>query len=308
MSSVVVLGAGVVGQVYASLLGAAGHQVSIVARGQRADDLRASGIVLERAGAAVRPSCRVVTGLAEAGPVDAVLVAVRGDQLSSVQAEVAESAAPTVVCMANPLGLRRSWEREIGVTRNVFAFSGVGGLIAENGAVRYHVVRQQPTVVDSAGRAGAAVIRMMESTGLPVRAEAQMGAWLATHTVFIGGLGAALLATEQGSAGVAQSRPRARELVAAISEAFDALQRRGMPVRPGALRTIFVRVPTAFATRYWQRQFDGPMVRLAIEPHVLATRNSEFPQLVGHALGLVGADAPRYRQLVSPYAREASPA
>lgn len=128
-----------------------------------------------------------------------------------------------------------------------------------------------------------------------------MPAWLDTHTLFIAGVGAAVLAAREGAPDVATSRSRARELVRAIGDGFDALQESGCAVRPPALRAIFGRVPTWFAGRYWQRQFAGPTVRVSIEPHVIATRSSEFPQLADRAIGLVGERAPRYRQLVEPW-------
>jgi 2-dehydropantoate 2-reductase len=302
MSKVVVIGAGVVGQTYAGLLATAGHDVSIVARGHRADQLRSSGIVLNQGGRVSQSACHVIDALDGAEPADVVLIAVRGDQLPSVQTEVAASAASVVACMSNPLGHRETFEQQVGAQRTVFAFSGIGGLIGEDGSVRYHRVRQQPTVVDVGAQAGPAVAELMASTGMTVRRETQMNSWLDTHSVFIGGIGAAVITTENGAPEIAQSRKRVREIVLAVSEAFDSLQQHGIPVQPSALRTIFGRVPTWFSTRYWQHQFAGSMVQVSIAPHVLSTRASEFPQVVDYALSLVGQDAPDYRRLVTPCA------
>ena len=306
MSRVVVVGAGVVGQTYAGLLASAGHDVSLVARGHRAERLRTSGIALQRRDLTSRPTCHIVSSLDDAGPADVVLVAVRGDQLPTVQSEIAASLAPIVACLSNPLGHRADFERAIGAERTVFSFSGIGGLIAADGSVHYHHVNQQPTVVDVGANAGPAVAALMASTGLAVRREAQMGPWLDTHSVFIAGMGAAILTTENAASGVAHSRQRVREVVLAISEAFDALQSRGLPVRPFALRIILGRVPMWFAAGYWQRQFAGPVVQISIAPHVLSTHDTEFPQIVDHALGLIDREAPRYRQLVRPCASPAT--
>ncbi len=297
MSAVTVLGAGVVGQVYAGLLSEAGHEVTVVARGRHAEQLHARGVVLEREGRTQRPGCRIVTGLAAARPVQTLVVAVRGDQLSSVQAEVAASAAPAVVCMATPLDQRAGFERQVGTDRTVFAFSGIGGSIGEEGIVRYHIVRQQPTTVDVATVRGQEVAEVFASTGLPVRREERMPAWLDTHAVFIAGIGSTVLAGG-GADSVARSPARVREMVVALGEAFDALEEAGTPVRPPALRTIFGRVPWWLATRYWQRQLAGPMVRTSIEPHVRSTRDSEFASTVDFARSLVGPGAPRYQHLL----------
>lgn len=297
MTRVSVLGAGVVGRTYAGLLAAAGHDVSLVARGARLDELRATGVVLETGGRTTRPPVTVVADSAEARPADVFVVAVRGDHLASVRADAADTDAPTVVCLANPLGEREDFAEAVGRTRVVFAFSGIGGDVTDDGAVRYHVVRQQPTVVDITAYRGPLVADLMEGTGLPVRREPDMVAWLDTHTVFIAGIGSACL-RDGGSEAVARSFSRARELVLAMSDGFDGLERGGTTITPGALRAIFGKVPSPFAALYWKRQFAGPVVRVSIEPHVLATRESEFPCVVAHALGLVGEGTPRYRQLL----------
>ena len=120
-----------------------------------------------------------------------------------------------------------------------------------------------------------------------------------------------MLTTEGGAPGVSRSRERARQIVSAISEAFDALQGHGVPIRPAALRTIFGRVPTWFAARCWQRQFRGPMVQVSIAPHVLATRHTEFPHVADHALSLYAnctkTDCP-YRAAAGPGAGIRRPA
>lgn len=297
MSRIVVVGAGVVGQVYAGLLAKAHHDVTLVARGARAAHLHDNGVVLDRDDVRLNPACRIVGNVADAGDAETLIVAVRGDQLASVKQDVAASAATTVVCMTNPLEHREAFEQRVGAERTVFAFSGVGGFIDDGGVVRFHIVRQQPTVVDVYAPHGSKVAELFAGAGLPIRRESRMPDWSATHTVFIAGIGSALLAGG-GADGVARSRGQARELVKAVSEAFDELSRRGSMIRPASLRTIFGRVPTWIAARYWQHQFASPMVRVSIEPHVQASRDSEFPQVVDFALRLVGDRPQRYRRLL----------
>lgn len=61
-------------------------------------------------------------------------------------------------------------------------------------------------------------------------------------------------------------------------------------------------MPASFAEWYWQRQFASPTVQVSIELHLLATRDTEFPPVVGFALDLVGVGAPLFRRLVEPCA------
>src|SRR5579884_4111078 len=101
---VLVVGAGVLGSVYAAKLRQAGHDVAILARGQRAAELRTYGIVLEDATSGRQTATRVeVTG--RLGPEDAydlVMILVRKDQLASILPGFgANHATPTFPFMVN---------------------------------------------------------------------------------------------------------------------------------------------------------------------------------------------------------------
>ncbi len=52
-------GAGVLGSLYAARLQEAGHQVSVLARGQRLSDIREHGLVLEDANTGLQTTTRV---------------------------------------------------------------------------------------------------------------------------------------------------------------------------------------------------------------------------------------------------------
>src|SRR3984957_16375137 len=81
---ILVVGAGVIGSVYAGKLLEAGHEVVMLARGRRLSDLKAHGLVLEDAESGQRTEVAVAARAqppADA-PFDLVLVPVRSDQLT----------------------------------------------------------------------------------------------------------------------------------------------------------------------------------------------------------------------------------
>src|SRR6478735_12434434 len=82
---ILVLGAGVIGSVYAGKLLQAGHEVVLVARGSRLVDLQTQGLILQDAQTGDR-SVLPVTAVSEPAtddPFDLVLVTVRAEQLVS---------------------------------------------------------------------------------------------------------------------------------------------------------------------------------------------------------------------------------
>lgn len=80
----------------------------------------------------------------------------------------------------------------------MFAFSGVGGFVEPDGPVRYHLVRQLPIVVGVDAPKGRAAVDLLLSTKLPIGREVDMESWLATHSIFIAGVGSLLLANGNG--------------------------------------------------------------------------------------------------------------
>src|SRR5450759_5887052 len=79
-----VYGAGVIGSVYAAYLWEAGFDVTLLARGQRAEALHKNGIVLENAATGQRTVSRVPVSehLAPTDIYDVAIIAVRMDPVS----------------------------------------------------------------------------------------------------------------------------------------------------------------------------------------------------------------------------------
>jgi 2-dehydropantoate 2-reductase len=97
---ILVMGAGVIGGVYATRLQAAGETVTLLARGQHAAELRTSGLVLEDAstGQSTTSHLSIVERLAPDDSYDLALVCVRLDQVAATIPELAANQRiPTVV-------------------------------------------------------------------------------------------------------------------------------------------------------------------------------------------------------------------
>lgn len=289
---VAVIGAGVIGQVYAGRLAAAGHNVWLLARGQALQRLAYGGVCLCRAdGAVLRPAVTVVGAAAEIPAIDVAYLAVRGEQVAQALPLLAAVDASAVVTLANLGAQAADTVHRIGPERAVLGFPGVGGVWSDAG-VQYHEIPQQATMVGAVGGRHGVVAEDLARAGFAVATEPDPVSWLATHAVFIVAVGAAIIAAG-GSEALGRERARTADMVFSVRDGFAALARAGVAVRPMALRTIFSVVPSVFSVPYWQRQLRGPLGRLALAPHVLATRDSEFPFLVRQARMLVG-HAPRF--------------
>jgi 2-dehydropantoate 2-reductase len=292
---VLVIGAGVVGQVYGGRLAGAGHDVTMLARGETAAQMSAMGITLSNvssSGSGQHVPVAVVTELPNA-PFDTCIVAVRADQTAGV-IELVRAVRTTRLVFLQNAGTHLHELTQLN-SRAVFAFPGVGGTRDPGGAVRYLQVPQQHTTVGRAGGRETAVAELLRTTGMPVTVIDDMSAWLQSHIVFLVGVGAALLTRGADAQALAADRTQVRAMIMAIREGFGALSRGGTTPTPAAVRTIFTRVPIAFAARYWSRQLAGPVGTLAIAPHVAATRGNEMPVLAADVRKILDANGPTPR-------------
>ena len=292
MTRVLVVGAGVIGQIYAGRLMQAGHDVTILARGTTADVLAEHGISLRTDGRSCRVRPRVSRDVGGEAAWEMILVAVRRDQVAGVLPLVAKLPARRVVFMLNQsLGLDRVCE-QAGAERAVLAFPGVGGHRAQDGTIDYLAVPQQHTTVGGHGGVEGAVADALRSAGFAVDVVDDMPGWLKTHAVFITAVGAAILACGGDSIALAADRRRVGVMVAAVREGFRALAGNGVTVTPTALRMIFTVVPRVFAVRYWRGQLRGPVGTVMIAPHMRATRDTELPLLCADVRTLTAGDQP----------------
>ena len=158
---ILVVGAGVIGSVYAGRLLEAGHSVTLCARGPRLAELRERGLVLEDASTRRRVHYEV-TAVAtpdSSMPCDVVLVAVRRDQMVStlpllacVQAEV--------VFFGNAVGLTTQLANRMG-QRTLFRVSGRRGSQGR----RDRAFRPDPAAEDDVGRPHSAAFTASQGLG-----------------------------------------------------------------------------------------------------------------------------------------------
>lgn len=145
---VLVYGAGVIGTLYAARLKGSGHQVTVLARGQRLADIRRYGLVLDDILTGVRSVgvVNTIAGLDANDQYDLALIMVRRDQLASTMAELEASRnIPILLFMLNnPIGSILLSEK-LGA-RVMLGFPGAGGT-REGHTVRYAMIAQQPTML-----------------------------------------------------------------------------------------------------------------------------------------------------------------
>ena len=190
---ILVFGAGALGTLYAAKLAHAGHQVSLLARGRRLEELRAHGVrVRTRRGAdTLTADVRVALRVTEA-PHDLIVVLVRRHQVDAVLPLLADAPGDTsdVLVMVNVATGYDAWREALG-SRLVVGFAGAVASFGADGVLE-HVLAPaflQPMVLgEPSGPRSERVMQLasvFSGAGFPVRVRDDMEDWQRSHAAWI---------------------------------------------------------------------------------------------------------------------------
>jgi 2-dehydropantoate 2-reductase len=266
--NVLIVGAGVIGTIYGAQLGAAGHEISVLAHGDRTDAIAARGLCARDVSSAVETHApaRVVPSAGEPD-VDIVLVALRRDDLQSAAGALAEVTPDALVLFMgnNPAG--RSGLPSGSGARVALGFPGVGGTIGASVAT-YYKIAQQPTAIEATDEPRLAVLAdALTARGLPVQRVVDMDGWLAYHAVFVATICAALYRCGTDPQRLAHDRATLKLMCRAITQGFQELHATQIQGCPRNLAVLHNRWLAPVAIRYWARVMRSPMGELAFAAH-----------------------------------------
>ena len=266
---IIVIGAGVIGSIYGDRLARSGHDVVLLARGQRLADLQAHGLLLEDAASGQRTEAAlpVVGEVSPDDRYDLALVPVRCDQVAGTLPALLEMEdRPDVLFFGNTTGRQPELAGALG-ERVVFGFPAAGG-VRDGTTIRYVLIHQQQTMLGEPGGASTARIRRLRAifadAGFPTSVSANIGGWMLGHTAFVVPIGFALYRFDTNPAALAADTGTLRLMVRATREAFEALDDAEIPAN---LRWLYLRMPIAFAVRYWRRVLASPRGELWFGAH-----------------------------------------
>lgn len=267
------MGQVLLGHFYAARLQEAGHNVSLLARGQRAVALRTHGIQLEDMSTGRRTTTRVsvVEHLAPADRYDVVLVTVRLDHLHSILPILAANRQVPMLLflLNNPAGMQQF--EQLDLQRVVPGFPAVGG-VRKGDVVHYMALRQVPTMLGEADGRVTPRLRQLaaifKQAGFTVKLSPDMQAWLKTHAIMDIGIIASMPMTGRKSAQFARSRRDVVMLVQAIREGLLALRTLGTPPTPFYMTVLFLWFPRWLTVILIQSLLRTHIAGLGIDIHL----------------------------------------
>lgn len=298
---ILVVGAGVIGSVYAARLLEAGHAVTLCARGRRLAELRDGGLILENAETG-RRTAHEVSAVPTPDDVacDLVLVAVRRDQMVGTLPLLTILDAD-VMFFGNAAGLTEALGRALG-NRTLFGFPAAGG-VRDGAAVRFVLIRAQKTMLADSARRRSTRVRnlatMFDSAGFPTIVSTDPEGWLTAHAAFVVPIQLALRLVDVQPRRLATDHTLLLTTVRATREAFRALQAAGNTEIPRNLRALYLLMPERFAVWYWRKTLVGRHGELWFAAHTRAAPD-EMASLAGAlraAVDATGRPAPHLEAL-----------
>lgn len=304
---ILVVGAGVVGSVYAGKLLGAGHDVVLLARGRRLADLQAFGLILEEAESGQR-TVLPVTAVSVSGAdrrFDLALVPVRSEQLvSTLPALSSMRDCSDVLFFGNTAGRQAQLVEALG-SRVLFGFPAAAGT-RDGSIVRYVLISQQQTMLGEPTGADSSRTQhlraVLQDAGFPTKITTDIDGWLLGHAAFVVPIAFALYRVNTDAARLAADRDTLRLMVRATRQAFQALRSTGNAEIPANLRTLYLGLPSVFAVGYWQRVLASPRGELWFAAHTRGAPEEMWAlaEDLQAAVRQTGRPAPDLTKLLQP--------
>ena len=275
---IAVLGPGGIGSTFAFQLAQAGHEVTVVARGQRLAQLVREPAIVRTSG--VRAAVRVSAALDPQVPFDLVLVTVLASQVDAVLPVLSQSAARAVMFMFNTFEPLTRLREAVGAARFSFGFPAILATVDEGKLNAKIISRPLATTVTDAGWA-----QVFTAAGIPSVPHPDMESWLRTHAAFVAPIMALCIRAYVRSAGATWTE--SREAARAITEGFALVRALGNAITPEPMQTL-ARLPERVVAGLLWSMSRVPAVRKSGaagpgEPRVL------IDQMVAAAPGLLPA-------------------
>jgi 2-dehydropantoate 2-reductase len=272
---IAVIGAGVLGSLYAARLAAAGHVVTVVARGDRLTQLQRGPILIlnEDNDARAAATVAVVANLEPDADYDLALVVVRADQIDALLPDLRDNrGVKTFLFLHNRAAGHAALAQAVGPERLLLGFPGAGGWL-DGGMVRYRLIPEQPTTIGEPGGSLSPVLRQvakaLEQAGFTVALSRHMDDWLKTHAMLVTAIAGSIYLGHGSTAAVAQSRDSIRRLVRGIRQGFGLLSGAGVVITPRKLG-LLVGLPAILAETYLRRFLARPASELIMARHANA--------------------------------------
>lgn len=226
---IILIGAGRIGSAVAFCLANAGHDVTVVARGERLRALQSERAIVTVSGK--RAPVKALPAVDAVTPYELVIVTVPEHQVPAILPQLSASTAKTILLMFNTFQGIAPYRSILGVERVAFGFPNMTAFLV-NERVRFQVNgRGMVTTLSSRDLAD-----LFKSAGMPSEYEDDMDSFLRSHVALVIPFFLAALLTRHRTSNLTWRE--AKLLDYAWTEGFDLVKNLGHPLKPNSLAKL----------------------------------------------------------------------
>lgn len=287
---ILVYGAGVLGSICALRLSTAGHDVTLLARGERLVEIRSNGLRLVEyaSGESRNANVSLVESFGADDRYDLALIMMQRQQaIESLPTLARNRVVPTFLFIGNCAAGVGMYAKALGENRVLLGFVLSGGYI-EEGVVRYGerdgVI---PTIVGGSALALGEVAEVLKGAFGSVEIDSDIEGWLTTHAATIVPLACALYSSGGDASRLSRTRDGIVLGIRAVRELFEAERRLGIKMKPKMVRTM-IGLPEPILAFLMSRSLRNPEVAFGLRHALVARREmlvlaGELRELVSRA-------------------------
>jgi 2-dehydropantoate 2-reductase len=239
---IAIIGLGGIGSTFAFQLSEFGHDVTVIARGTRLEQLHHAGAIVTVDGA--RAAVHVSGEFDTTRDWDLVLVTVLASQVDALLPALSASAAKSVMFMFNTFQSLDRLRDAVGPQRFAFGFPAVGARV-DDGRLSSTIIRRGMLTTTS----DPFWAKVFTDAGIPATVHPDMESWLRTHAAVV--VPTVIAGTTALRRGRGISAAEAIGLARAMKEGFQLVRHLGNSVTPAPIAVVGRSPVPVLATLLW---------------------------------------------------------
>ena len=299
-----VIGAGVNGSAYATILSRAGADVTLLARGRRCQEIRDHGVIIEDpfTHAQTRTQVPVIDCLAPDDVYDYIIVFVRKNQAAALLPVLAANRSQTIVFSINNASGTEEWTAALGKER-VMLGSGVAGGKKVGEVVHAVIPKRLSTPYGEINGAVSPrlrrLVQVLRSAGIKASVSTSMPDFWTNHSFIVPLVALPVMRHGGDLAALAASTEELRLIVDAVRQALGVLRALGHRIVPSSTGIVRI-IPRFFIVMLFRRMLATKFVEVGLVWHTQQAPD-EMMQLAEEAKALVaksGLPVPAIRRVL----------
>jgi 2-dehydropantoate 2-reductase len=268
---ILIIGAGVIGSIFAVKLYEAGCYVALFARSKRLEELTEKGLLYEIDGKVKKANVRIISKLDNNERFDFIFLTVRYNQIEAALNQLRNNVNSNIVTMVNNLNGYDKFEEIIGKGRIIPGFPGAGGSI-ENGILRYMLtptIIQKTTIGETIGTRTTRIITLqniLKSAEIPTAISRNMDLWQKSHLALVTALANGIYFDGGDNYTTAENKEALTVISKQLKNNFGKIKAVGIKIEPFKLNIIRI-CPVSILNFVISRIFRTKFAEVCIASH-----------------------------------------